>query len=165
MDSCPHLCLNAACSLGSMSSLLLAFWLILFFFLPLSSFKAYFLHEASLTTPVFVGLCPLSSQALTLCTVPQVAMPLKSWPLLLKGLAVPVGACGPHLSHMPLGHIFRADIFLWIQSWKKCIFEDYLTCLLRNQYSGQEATVRTGHGTTDNWERNTSRLYIVTLLI
>ena len=26
---------------------------------------------------------------------------------------------------------------------------DYLTCLLRNQYTGQEATVRTGHGTTD----------------
>ena len=27
---------------------------------------------------------------------------------------------------------------------------DHLTCLLRNLYSGQEATVRTGHGTT-NW--------------
>ena len=26
---------------------------------------------------------------------------------------------------------------------------DHLTCLLRNLYSGQEATVRTGHGTTD----------------
>ena len=26
---------------------------------------------------------------------------------------------------------------------------DYLTCLLRNPYAGQEATVRTGHGTTD----------------
>ena len=26
---------------------------------------------------------------------------------------------------------------------------DYLTCLLRNLYVGQEATVRTGHGTTD----------------
>ena len=25
----------------------------------------------------------------------------------------------------------------------------YLTCLLRNLYAGQEATVRTGHGTTD----------------
>ena len=25
---------------------------------------------------------------------------------------------------------------------------DHLTCLLRNQYAGQEATVRTGHGTT-----------------
>ena len=26
---------------------------------------------------------------------------------------------------------------------------DHLTCILRNQYAGQEATVRTGHGTTD----------------
>ena len=45
---------------------------------------------------------------------------------------------------------------------------DHIICLLRSPYSGQEATVRTGHGTTDwfkNWERSTSRLYIVTLLI
>ena len=26
---------------------------------------------------------------------------------------------------------------------------DHLTCILRNLYTGQEATVRTGHGTTD----------------
>ena len=39
----------------------------------------------------------------------------------------------------------------------------HLTCLLRNLYAGQEATVRTGHGSS--WERSTSRLYIVTLLI
>ena len=26
---------------------------------------------------------------------------------------------------------------------------DHLTCLLRNPYAGQEAIVRTGHGTTD----------------
>ena len=26
---------------------------------------------------------------------------------------------------------------------------DHLTCLLRNLYAGQEATVRTGHGTID----------------
>ena len=26
---------------------------------------------------------------------------------------------------------------------------DHLTCLLRNLYAGQKATVRTGHGTTD----------------
>ena len=30
---------------------------------------------------------------------------------------------------------------------------DHLTCLLRNLYVGQEATVRTGHGTTD-WLQN-----------
>ena len=29
---------------------------------------------------------------------------------------------------------------------------DHLTCLLRNLYVGQEATVRTGHGTTDGFQ-------------
>ena len=36
--------------------------------------------------------------------------------------------------------------------WKilqKLVIPDHLTCLLRNLYAGQEATVRTGHGTTD----------------
>ena len=46
---------------------------------------------------------------------------------------------------------------------------DHLTCLLRNLYAGQEATVRTGHGTTDWFQIrkgvSTSSLYIVTLLI
>ena len=44
---------------------------------------------------------------------------------------------------------------------------DHLTCLLRNLYAGQEATVRTGHGTTDWFQigKGTSRLYIITLLI
>ena len=30
---------------------------------------------------------------------------------------------------------------------------DHLTCLLRNLYAGQKATVRTGHGTTDWFQR------------
>ena len=45
---------------------------------------------------------------------------------------------------------------------------DHLTCLLRNLYAGQEATVRTGHGMTDwfqNEKKSMTRLYIVTLLI
>ena len=44
---------------------------------------------------------------------------------------------------------------------------DHLTCLLRNLYAGQEATVRTGwnNGLLPNWERSTSRLYIVIQLI
>ena len=32
---------------------------------------------------------------------------------------------------------------------KKMGIPDHLTCLLRNVYASQEATVRTGHGTTD----------------
>ena len=44
---------------------------------------------------------------------------------------------------------------------------DHLICLLRNAYAGQEATVRTGHGTTDWFQigKGVSRLYIVSLLI
>ena len=42
---------------------------------------------------------------------------------------------------------------MWITTncgkfWKMGI-PDHLTCLLRNLYAGQEATVRAGHGTTD----------------
>ena len=33
--------------------------------------------------------------------------------------------------------------------WKETGIPDHLTCPLRNLYAGQEATVRTGHGTTD----------------
>ena len=42
---------------------------------------------------------------------------------------------------------------VWITTNWKILKEmgilDHLTCLLRNLYAGQEATVRTGHGTTD----------------
>ena len=42
---------------------------------------------------------------------------------------------------------------VWITIDRKILKEmgisDHLTCLLRNLYAGQEATVRTGHGTTD----------------
>ena len=33
---------------------------------------------------------------------------------------------------------------------KEMGIRDHLTCLLRNPYAGQEATVRTGHGKTDS---------------
>ena len=47
---------------------------------------------------------------------------------------------------------------------------DHLTCFLRNLYAGQEATVRTGHGTIDWFQirkgaRQGCIVYIVTLLI
>ena len=42
---------------------------------------------------------------------------------------------------------------VWITiNWKilkEMGIPDHLTCLLRNLYAGQEATVRSGHGTTD----------------
>ena len=39
-------------------------------------------------------------------------------------------------------------IILW-EILKEMGITDHLTCLLRNMYAGQEATVRTGHGTID----------------
>ena len=45
---------------------------------------------------------------------------------------------------------------VWITiNWKilkEMGIPDHLTCLLRNLYAGQEATVRTGHGTTDRFQ-------------
>uniref|UniRef100_A0A8B9YGV7 RNA-directed DNA polymerase n=1 Tax=Bos mutus grunniens TaxID=30521 RepID=A0A8B9YGV7_BOSMU len=38
---------------------------------------------------------------------------------------------------------------MWFSLLKEMGIPDHLTCLLRNLYAGQEATVRTGHGTTD----------------
>ena len=43
-----------------------------------------------------------------------------------------------HVDHNKLWKIF-----------KEMGIPDYLSCLLRNLYAGQEATVRTGHGTAD----------------
>ena len=40
---------------------------------------------------------------------------------------------------------------------KEMVTSDHLTCLLRNLYAGQEATVRTGHGTM-NWFKIGKRL-------
>ena len=51
--------------------------------------------------------------------------------------------------------IAYAKAFDWVDHnklWKilkEMGIPDHLTCLLRNLYAGQEATVRTGHGTTD----------------
>ena len=46
-----------------------------------------------------------------------------------------------------------AKAFVWITTNWKILQEmripSHLTCLLRNLYAGQEATVRTGHGTID----------------
>ena len=44
-------------------------------------------------------------------------------------------------------NIYSGHNKLW-KVWKEMGIPDHLTCLLRNLYAGQEATVRTGHGTT-----------------
>ena len=49
--------------------------------------------------------------------------------------------------------IMPKTLTVWITTNWKILQEmgtpDHLTCLLRNLYAGQEAIVRTGHGTTD----------------
>ena len=44
--------------------------------------------------------------------------------------------------------MYAPHLKLW-KILKEMGIPDHLTCLLRNLYAGQEATVRTGHGTTD----------------
>ena len=64
-----------------------------------------------------------------------------------------------YLKTPPIGHIYfcfidYAKAFDCVDHnklWKilqKMGIPDHLTCLLRNLYSGQEATIKTGHGTT-----------------
>ena len=49
--------------------------------------------------------------------------------------------------------IMPKPLTVWITTNWKILTDmgvpDYLTCLLRNLHAGQEAKVRTGHGTTD----------------
>ena len=78
---------------------------------------------------------------------------------------------GGRVRHRPVGalqlelHPFMANIYFCFLDYAKAFdsvdhnklwkilkemgIPDHLTCLLRNLYARQEATVRTGHGTTD----------------
>jgi len=52
----------------------------------------------------------------------------------------------------PVDHVLSDLSTMTTLNWKilkEMGIPDHLTCLLRNLYAGQEATVRTGHGTTD----------------
>ena len=64
-----------------------------------------------------------------------------------KAKRVPEKTCVSALLTMP------KPLTVWITiNWKilkEMGISDHLTCLLRNLYASQEATVRTGHGTTD----------------
>ena len=74
----------------------------------------------------------------------------------------------------------RKPLTVWITTNWKIIKEmgipDHLTCVLRNLYAYQEATVRTLYGTTywfklgsnfmvQNWESSMTKLFIVTLFV
>ena len=70
----------------------------------------------------------------------------------------------------PIGYAKALDCVDHNKLWKilkELGVPDHLTCLLRNLFAGQEATVRMMwiKGLVKKWERITSRLYLVTLLI
>ena len=70
---------------------------------------------------------------------------------------------------------FQKNIYFWFIDYAKtfdCVnhnklwkilkekgIPDHLTCVLRNLYAGQEATVRTGHGTTDWFQTGKGGVY------
>ena len=60
---------------------------------------------------------------------------------------------GPQKTSISALLTMSKPLTMWITiNWKilkEMGIPDHLTCLLRNLYAGQEATVRTGHGTTD----------------
>ena len=69
------------------------------------------------------------------------------WQLCISGL---IGKEVDSRCHLHLTDIYLAPTIC--KPWKilkEMRISDRLTCLLRNLYAGQEATVRTGHGTTD----------------
>ena len=61
--------------------------------------------------------------------------------------------CQHSLDHGKRKRVPEKHLTVWITiNWKilkEMRIPDYLTCLLRNLYAGQEAAVRPGHGTTD----------------
>ena len=71
--------------------------------------------------------------------------------------------CQHPLDHQKSNRVPEKHIlFYWLYQAFDCVYDnklwkffqemgipDYLTCFLRNLYAGQEATFRTGHGTTD----------------
>ena len=56
---------------------------------------------------------------------------------------------GSHRVWHDWSDLAAAALHLLWKILKEMGIPDHLTCLLRNLYSGQEATVRSGHGTTD----------------
>ena len=54
---------------------------------------------------------------------------------------------------------FNCVDLIKLETLKEMGIPDHLTCLLRNLYAGQEATVRTGYGTTD-WFQKGEKEYV-----
>ena len=93
---------------------------------------------------VVVSLAPGAHQS-------RLQSPRTPTALLVMGCAVFVFPA----SVLGLGLCGTKPLTVWITVWKilkEMGIPDHLTCLLRNLYAGQEATVRTGHGSTDRFQ-------------
>ena len=77
----------------------------------------------------------IRDQIANICWIIEKARVLEKHLFLLYWLCQSLWLCGSHNK-------------LW-EILKEMGIPDHLICLLRNLYAGQEATVRTGHGTTD----------------
>ena len=91
-------------------------------------------------------------------------MNFQMFKLVLEKAEEPEINCQHLLDHLKGKRVPEKHLFLlyWLCQTFDCVdhnklrkilkemgIPDHLTCLLRNLYAGQEATVRTGHGTTD----------------
>ena len=78
------------------------------------------------------------------------------------------GSKGVLEKHLLLLHWLCYKLWVYHNKLWKILKRDgstrHLTCLLRKLYSGQEATIRTGHGTME-WFKIGKGVYIVTLFI
>ena len=65
-----------------------------------------------------------------------------------KGIPKDIYFCFTHCAKA-FDHVDHSKLWKILQSLG---IPDHITCLLRNLYAGQEATVRTGHGTIDRFQ-------------
>ena len=123
-----------------------------------------------LPIPVFLGFPGVSTGKESVCNAGDLASVLglgrspgegNSYPLQYSGLENSTNCTFHGVTKswwcFRFGSIssFFLELFLhpspvvYLKILKEMGIPDHLTCLLRNLYAGQEATVRTGHGTTD----------------
>ena len=89
---------------------------------------------------------------LTWTTIPNIPSNYSSKLILFHKNLIPFPFTHPSLGQCVFSLQPQLPSLLGIWLWKilkEMGIPDHLTCLLRNLYAGQEATVKTGHGTTD----------------
>ena len=114
------------------------------------------LHEVNLQSNSFTQLSPWA-QGQTERDLKHRQQKLVFCPFAQGTLALPLHFNPNHTFTAISQHIKAKRSFHQVPAMKQFTWKilkelgipDYLICLLRNLYAGQEATIRTGHGTTD----------------